>query len=282
MALGGIFFLFILTGCLSADSWAEYPSKVGWVEAAKFMGREEARTGYLPKITDRFPGLGIPDAYEIQNYLIRAGTKKNLVVGYKAGFTGLDDRDRFGLQHPVSGVLFSGCGYKGEVSLSLQDHPGLMLELEIGYRLKSKITEPMKSSEDLDRYVADGFPAIELPQIKFRNLKGISGVDLVAANMASACWIEGSSFTGIDPSHYDSLKVSLFLDGELIDSGFAGAVNGQKAALLWLVQHLQRRNVRLEEGLLLLTGKIGNINPAKVGEYVAVYGEKKLFFQIRH
>ena len=282
MALGGIFFLFILSVCLSADSWAEHSSKVGWMEAAKFMDREKARMGYLPKITDRFPGLAIPDAYEIQNYLIRTGTKKNLVVGYKAGFTGLDDRDRFGLQHPVSGVLFSGCGYKGEVSLSLEAHPGLMLELEIGYRLKSKITEPIKSSDDLKRYIGAGFPVIELPQIKFRDLQGISGIDLVAGNMASACWIEGNSFVSIDPSDYDSLKVSLFLDGELIDSGFAGAVNGQKAALLWLVQHLQRRNVSLEEGLLLLTGKIGNINLAKVGEYVAIYGEKKLFFQISH
>ena len=140
----------------------------------------------------------------------------------------------------------------------------------------------MKKSEDLDRYVGDGFPVIELPQINFRDLKGISGVDLVAANMASACWIEGNNFIDIDRKHYDSLKVSLFLDDELIDSGFAGAVNGQRAALLWLVQHLQRRNISLEEGLLLLTGKIGSINPAKVGDYVAIYGEEKLFFEIRH
>ena len=86
--------------------------------------------------------------------------------------------------------------------------------------------------------------------------------------------------TELNPQSYDALEVFLYQDNKLIDSGLGGAVNGQRQALMWLINHLLDRNIELHEGLLLLTGKIGKINLARVGKYRAIYGKNEVLFEI--
>ena len=281
MKLVGIFFVFAAMAWPWLELRAEIRSKVDWFEAAKFIDENEVLTGFLPKVSVRFPDLTIADAYLIQDRFIAPKNKQSLVAGYKAGFTSEKGRETFGLRHPVSGVLHEGCRYKNGVSISLRDHPGLMLELELGFRIEKAIIKRPDALEDLDGFVSPGFPVIELPKIRFRSLEGLTGIDLVSVNMASACWIESEFLDEKDTKAYDLLEVSLYLNEKLIDSGLAGDVNGPRQALLWLIRHLHDRNIGLGKGLLLLTGKIGKINQAKPGEYMAIYGDDSIKFQIR-
>ena len=155
-----------------------------------------------------------------------------------------------------------------------------MLEMELGFRLKKRLKNRLKDAKDLDGLISHALPVIELPHLKFKNLEGITGVDLVSTNMAAACWVEGDPMKDLTPKSYDDLEVLLYQDSKLIDSGLAGAVNGQRQALMWLINHLLDRNIELHEGLLLITGKIEKINPARVGKYRAIYGNKEVLFEI--
>ena len=280
MALGVIFFISALTGMAIESAKADdLPDNV-WVEAARYLRETEIENGVLPKITSRFPSLTITDAYQIQNSFIESRDRDTIIAGYKAGFTGTEGREKFGVQHPVSGVLFEGCGYRDGISISLSEYPGLMLEIEIGFRLKKTVKNRIEEFEDLEGFVTAALPVIELPQVKFGNMQDITGIDLVSTNMASACWIEGAPLSGLLPENYDSLEVELYRGTDLVDSGLAGAVNGQREALIWLINHLHERNISLDQGLLLLTGKIGKISLARVGEYRAVYEEREVVFKI--
>ena len=280
MGLGVIFFLTLIMATPIELSASDAFSADTWNETARYLQETESREGFLPKVKDLIPNLTVTDAYKIQNSFIRIMNKGAVIAGYKAGFTGVAGRKEFELQHPVSGVLFEGCGYESGTLISLSEHPGLMLEMEIGFRLKKRVNNRIKEVEDLNSLVSHALPVIELPHLKFKDLKGITGVDLVSTNMASACWIEGPPLTTLHPASYDDLTVLLYRDGNLIDSGPAGAVNGQRQALMWLINHLLNRNIELHEGLLLLTGKIGQINLAQVGKYRAAYGGKEVLFEI--
>ena len=280
MGLGVIFFLTLIMAAPIELSASDAVSVDPWNETARYLQEAEAKEGFLPKVKDLVPNLTVEDAYKIQNSFIQLMNKGAVIAGYKAGFTGVEGREEFELQHPVSGVLFEGCGYEDGVVISLSEHPGLMLEMELGFRLKKRLKNRLKEAQDLDGLISDALPVIELPHLKFKNLEGITGVDLVSTNMAAACWIEGDPMKDLTPKSYDDLEVLLYQDSKLIDSGLAGAVNGQRQALMWLINHLLDRNVELHEGLLLLTGKIGKINLARVGKYRAIYGNKEVLFEI--
>ena len=81
-----------------------------WNETARYLQETEAKEGFLPKVKDLVPNLTVADAYKIQNSFIQLMNKGAVIVGYKAGFTGVEGREKFELQHPVSAVLFEGCG----------------------------------------------------------------------------------------------------------------------------------------------------------------------------
>jgi len=281
MGLGVIFFLTLIMATPIELSASDVVSVGPWNETARYLQEAEAKEGFLPKVKDLVPNLTVVDAYKIQNSFIQVMNKGAVIAGYKAGFTGIAGREKFELQHPVSAVLFEGCGYESGTIISLSEHPGLMLEMEIGFRLKKRLKNRLEKVEDLKSLVGHALPVIELPHLKFKDLEGITGVDLVSTNMASACWIEGTPLAGLTPMSYDELEVLLYRDGDLIDSGLAGAVNGQRQALMWLINHLLDRNIELHQGLLLLTGKIGKINLAQAGKYRAIYGAKEVLFEIQ-
>ncbi len=281
MSLGVIFFLTLMVATPTELSASHALSAKAWNETARYLKEIERREGFLPKVKGLMPNLTVEDAYKIQSSFIQVMNQGAVIAGYKAGFTGASGREKFELQHPVSGVLFEGCGYESGTMITLSEHPGLMLEMEIGFRLKKRLKNRLEKVEDLKSLVGHALPVIELPHLKFKDLVGITGIDLVSTNMASACWIEGTPLTDLTPMGYDELEVLLYRDGDLIDSGLAGAVNGQRQALVWLINHLLDRNIELHEGLLLLTGKIGKINPAQTGKYRAIYGEKEMLFEIQ-
>ena len=233
----------------------------------------------LPNVSQHNDSLSLKDAYVIQKkFAGRLGTGKTL--GYKAAFFDLSSRNKFKFTEPMSGILKSGCVFTNEQVIKLEDFPGLRLELELGYRLKQEI----KSSSDTVRINNNWFelvPVIEMPQIRFNSIEGISAVDLIAGNVAASCWLEAPSIPTFDFSELDQMEVKMFANKKMIEKVYGDGVGGQKDALAWLIEHLLLRNVRLRKGDLLITGKLGKIHTPVAGRYVVEYGSlSKLTFSI--
>lgn len=263
--------------CATSPAGLELHSTATLVD---MMEESLVENNYLPKVSQLNHSLALKDAYVIQKkFAAKLGSGKTL--GYKAAFFDLRSRNKFKFTEPMSGILKSGCVFTNEKVIKLEDFPGLRLELELGYRLKQDIK---LSSSDIVGINNDWFelvPVIEMPQIRFNSIEGISAVDLIAANVAASCWLEAPSISTFDFSELNQMEVKMFANRKMIENVKGNGVGDQEDALAWLIEHLLLRNVRLRKGDLLITGKLGKIHIPVAGRYVVEYGSlSKLTFSI--
>jgi 2-keto-4-pentenoate hydratase len=242
----------------------------GWADIIRV---EQARGNPLPRLSDLVPVFTLDDAYAVQHALVDVERLARPIGGYKAGFTNPAGRARFALNGPVSGVLFADGAHADGGAIALAERPGLVIEVEIGYVLRSPIRRPMRSLDDLATYVRDVVPVVELPTVHYDQPERLTGVDIVATNMASSAYVVGRPFALPRLAAANDLAVVLSRDGMAIDEGHArNAMGDQLAALLWLVNHLYAAGWSLEGGHVLITGTLGKMNPGQPGHYAVDYG----------
>ena len=147
----------------------------------------------------------------------------------------------------------------------------MFIETEIGFRFSKDITEPVEDIESLKKAVAIVFPAIELPDISFTDMKQIKGADIIAANIAVRKVLIGNAVVAKD---LNAVSIKLFHDGQEIASGVGkDALGDQWEALKWVVNDVLSKGGEVKEGYIIITGCISKLLPAKPGKYVADYGD---------
>ena len=254
-----------LTGVRADSAGAE-----GWADVIK---SETMRGNALPRLTELMPDLDLDEAYAIQRALVAVERPARGIGGYKAGFTNAASRASFGLGGPVTGVLYGDGAREDGAAVDLADFSRLMIEVEIGFVLRSPIRRPMKSLDDLMTYVREIVPVIELPDLAYDDLARVKGLDIVATNMASRAYVIGRPLRLARPAAVNALEFVLYRDGVAVDHGrAANAMGDQLGALLWLVNHVQTAGMPLSGGHLLITGTLGKINPGLPGIYRAEFG----------
>ena len=209
-------------------------------------------------------------AYDIQHQMVTARLAGAVPVGFKAGLTSLAAQQRFSVSEPVAGVLMPGGRVDSPVKLSGFKHP--MMELELGFVMASPITAPVRDVSALSALVAAVFPVIELPDLAFADIGSLSGIDIVASNVASHSWLQGDARS---PALFDlnAIPVTLSRNDVLLLSSRSDDVMGsQWLALQWLINRTLANGWTLEAGQLLITGAIGRMLPAEPGTYRADFG----------
>lgn len=209
------------------------------------------------------------EAYRIQSEFNQQNP--DTILGYKAGLTTPASQARFGVDSPVSGVLF------GQPLNSGTDLPlpvGLFIELEIGFELARDINQALSDDESLTPYISSTFAAIELPRLRFPDISQLTGSDLIASNVGSYRMIRGPELTYQQVANLAELQARLYLDGELMDSGQGSAVMGSPLeALRWLINQQIAQGYSLKAGQVLITGALGNMTPGKAGNWTAEFGQ---------
>ena len=258
----------LLCGSVVAGARAQHVD--GWADV---IHTEVARGNPLPRLTELVPDLDLDEAYAVQRALVAIERPRRGIGGYKAGFTNPATRAPFGLAGPVSGVLYRDGALTSGATLDLRRFRRLMIEVEIGYVLRSAITRSMKSVDDLLTYVRDIVPVVELPDAAYDDPARLNGRDLVATNLASRAYIVGAPLRLARPAAVNELAFVLYRDGASIDHGAArNALGDQLAALLWLVNHVQAAGQPLAAGQVLITGTLGKMSPGEPGVYRLEFG----------
>ena len=246
----------------SADDWAD------------IVQLELARGQPMPLLSVYYDQLNSASAYDIQRALVsHEMRKKRAIGGFKAGFTQAALRLKYHTKEPISGVLFADAAFEdgAEIDAGLFKKP--MLEVEIGYVLRSPITRKLHSIADLKTYISHALPAVEIPDLNYANVGGLNAYDIIATNIASSRYVVGKPFTLRDLAQVNEIRVALYRDEQVIDSGAAiDALGNQLEALLWLVNDAYGHGWHLQAGQLLITGTLGKMNPALPGSYRADYG----------
>jgi 2-keto-4-pentenoate hydratase len=118
--------------------------------------------------------------------------------------------------------------------------------------------------------VAITYPAIELPDVAYSDMKLIRGVDLIASNFAARKVLIGNAVRTKD---LNAVTVKLFHNGQEIASGIGKNAGGdQWEALKWVVNEVLAKGREIKDGDIVITGGLTKLIPAKLGKYVVDYG----------
>ena len=208
----------------------------------------------LPKMPSQ---LSIDEAYALQRELV-SKVSDGPVRGLKAGMTAKAGQQAFGLTHPLIGSLYQWGELKPNVSIDAAE--GVSLECEIGIIIDEE-GNPQSAG-----------PVIEVPRMAWATPDDAKGANLTACNIASDRYIVGKQLPLRDS--YADNRVTLTRDEEVVlDAPLTDALGGPHEALAWMLGEAQTRNLKLADGMLLITGACGGIHRAEVGDYVADYGD---------
>ena len=122
----------------------------------------------IKPLTDRAPDLTDDDAYHIAaDVLAHELEHGHRVVGRKVGFTNRDIQQRLGVDSPNFGTLLDDMTVRngGRVRASSMIQP--KVEPEIAFRLKSPLSGPGVTLEDVLAATDYVFPAIEIVDSRF-------------------------------------------------------------------------------------------------------------------
>ena len=221
-------------------------------------------------------------AYQIQGDLVKLHTVHGQAIsGYKAGLTSPPAQERFKAPGPVAGVLLQSMLLSHGVA-RLRGHGLMMLEVEIAFELNADVSAPVDAAA-APGLVAKAMPAVEVPELKFSDMKALTWQDIVAANVGARAYFLGA---GRDPKGVDVNAVTgqLFRDGQAAGPAAPGraALGDQWRALAWTINQALKLGQPVKKGMVILTGSLGPMFPAQPGQHQAVYtgGLGELSFKV--
>lgn len=233
--------------------------------------------------TAQQPDLTLAKAYDVQIELAkRTAERGNAIAGFKAGLTSQGAQKKFGVEHALLGPLFEDGKLAPGTEVKRSAFVLPFVEAEIGYVVGTRITEPIENVESLKSHIVSVFPAFELPDLRYSELKKLTAADIAADGVASAKYVVGPAVKA-DSVDVSQVHVTVSLDGSTVIEGKASdALGDQWKALLWLVNGIIDKGWTIEPGQILITGALGKMIPAKPGTYEADFGELgKLSFTMK-
>jgi len=215
----------------------------------------------------------VDQAYEIQDAFVRKMQDSGeTVIGYKAGLTATPAQEKFGVSEAVRGTLFTSM-LRWPGTLYQKNFGRLFIETEIGFRFGKTITEPVEDIELLKKAVTIVFPAIELPDLYYSDMKKITGPDIIATNVAARQVLIGKALPA-NTQDLNAVSVKLFHNGQEIAHGMGkNALGDQWKALQWTVNHVMEKGGEIKNGDIVITGSLTPMMPVKPGKYLADFGD---------
>ena len=269
--LGLIFGLFF-----AAVAWCDLSES----ELADILMKAHKTDQKIPVLTTQKPNLDVKTAYRVQKAYVDQRLAQDQIAGFKAGFCTEAAQKKFGLNAPAAGVLFASGKKMGFPLIEKSAFKNLLVETEMGFLMGKSITQPLKDISELNEYIRGVMPVIELPDAGFA--EKASGVDIIAANVASAKFIAGKEreFKGLD---LNNIFVNLYFEGQEVNKGKgADAMGDQWKAALWLINTIVQQGWNIEPGQILITGALPKAIPGKPGKYVADFEKLgKISFEIK-
>lgn len=222
----------------------------------------------------KLPDLNEEKAYALQKQLSdKLASKSQAIGGFKAGLTSEAGQQKFGVKSALLGPLFKPGELGPDAVVNTKDFVRLFVETEIGYIPGTRIDKPVADVDALKKLIKEVCSAIELPDLRFDDLKGLKGTDLIVDAVSSSKYIVGKRMPS-DSVDVSQVTVTLTLDGNVVNQGKADDVMGdQWKALLWLVNGAISRGYVIEPGQILITGAMGNMIPGKPGSYQGDWGK---------
>lgn len=240
---------------------------------ANELARAHRNKEAIPVLSDRYTRVDKYEAYKVQAAYVRLRQSGDRVAGYKAATTSAAGQRAVGIRTPTGGVIFRSGEVLPDATIRRADFGRLMVEVELGYRLRNPVDEIIVRIEDLKKIVSEVVPVIELPDAGYTDRSRSTANDFIAANALAAGFLAGNP---LNPATTDPnvILVTLSRDGQVLSEATGdNALGDQWAALHWLVNHVVAQGYTISPNDLLITGLLGRPVLAESGDYVALYDD---------
>ena len=246
----------------------------GWtvdLAADALLQAEDLRIDRDP-ITDHWPELDLRTAYAVQDETLRRRLARGeTLVGVKLGLTSRAKQQRMNVASPLVAWLTDAMILPAgdPVPQERLIHP--RVEPEIAFVMRERLVGPGVTSAQALAAVDRVFAAAEVIDSRYRDFR-FTLPDVVADNASSGAFVLGS--VGLRPEQLDlALEAVLVeVDGQVVDTATAAAVQGNPAEALALAANdLARRGHAIEAGQLVLTGGITDAVFAPPGARLAFH-----------
>jgi 2-keto-4-pentenoate hydratase len=240
---------------------------VNQAEAAQLLlSAYETRVPVDP-LTEKYTGLSLTDAYEIQLIQIGRRTESGRrILGHKVGLTSAAMQRQLGVTQPDFGHLTDEMFYPENTPIAAGTFLQPRIEPEVAFVLRRDLAGPGVTAAEAAAAVDFVLPALELIDSRIRDWK-ITLLDTIADNASSGGLVLGSRPRRLDEVDLRLGGCVLRRGAETAGTGAGGAVLGSPLnSLIWLANTLGERGVVLRAGHVVLPGSVTASVPVRPGD----------------
>ncbi len=220
----------------------------------------------IEALTDRFPELGLSDAYAIQQIMVRTWTESgHTVVGKRIGLTSRAMQEMFGLKEPDYGHILDRVVVPEGEPISMSRLIAPRVESEICFLLKDDLEGPGVNAASVLAATLGVMPALEIIDSRIKDWK-IKVADSIADNASNALVVLGGKLTPVADLDLRTIGMVLERNGEIVATGAGAAVMGNPAqSVAWLANALGDYGSGLHAGEFIMSGSLTAAVPAGAG-----------------
>ncbi|MBY0338242.1 MAG: hypothetical protein K2X11_16625 [Acetobacteraceae bacterium] len=218
---------------------------------------------------------GLADGQCAQDRLVRLMAQHwGQPVGYKVGLTNPTAQQRFGVSHPVTGVIYEStvrARSGAEVPARFGSVP--TVEADLIVRIRDEGINQARTHLEVLRHLDLVIPFIEMPDLVLAS--GMDGPNLLAINVGARLGVVGEAIpvqaTEDFAARLASMTVTLHADERELARAPGTALLGHPLNVLpWLAQDLASRGERLRAGQLISLGGFSPALPTEAGRTYTV------------
>lgn len=221
----------------------------------------------VPPLTDRVEGITIEDAYRISLHYLNLRTARNneQVIGKKIGVTSEAVQSMLSVYEPDFGFLTDAMRFsEGDVPIGHLIQP--RAEAEIGFLLKEDLVGPEVTAEDVLAATESVMACFEIVDSRIRDWR-IRIQDTVADNASCGLFVISDQHVCPRELNLAGCKVTLNKNGHFLSEGMGAAVQGSPLqSVAWLANTLNKFDVPLEAGEIILSGSLVPLEPVVAGD----------------
>ena len=192
-------------------------------------------------------------------------------VGYKVGLTSKAVQQRFGVDHPLRGVLLERMLLASGATVPARFGAVPIAEADLMVRVKDAGVNQAKTPDEVLAHLDAVIPFIELPDLVLKKGEPLNGATITAINVGARLGVLGRPIpveaTPEFAQALAELQVYVNVNDALVMKVPGKAILGHPLnAVIWLARDLERRGETLKAGDLISLGSLGKPLRMKAGQ----------------
>ncbi len=238
-------------------------------QLAEELLKAEEQGETIKPFSERFSMFTTKDGYAIQRSITELKLAEgHRIVGKKIGFTSEKLRQQFNVDEPDYGIITHKAVMMEQEPLVMSELISPKIEAEIAFILKDDLNKPDVTVADVIGATAGIMPSLEIVDSRFEDWR-VTVADTIADNAANARIILGGVMRPLEAYDLRYIGLTIFQNGELIDSATGSAVSGNPVhAVVWLANKLYELGYPLKKGEIVMSGSFTPVHNLRVGDDV--------------